>query len=304
MRLGYGMAKNEQAGQEALGYVDYALEQIVTFIPRQAAYSLQNDARSRPAMGSQRGRMLAHTSTHHGVSHRAFTLIELLVVVSIIALLIALLLPALGKARDQALIASCGSRLHQLHIHQWLFSEEHEGVLLRHPDLGPAGPYGYNQRWDANQANLWFGVLGQEQAEVYPWFESRDTFYCPSSELGPDVYWPETFSTMWGLGGGAYLTYNNLANITPSDWQLDPDINERVPETIDDPSNLPLWIDQTWWNGILSTWYMTNHASQVGGYAEPLGRNAAHLDGHVQWESMSDEIKYTFQPQPNNFITF
>src|SRR3982751_6919497 len=55
---------------------------------------------------------------------KAFTLIELLVVISLIALMIAMLLPALGRARERAKRSACLSNLHQVHLTLAYYAED------------------------------------------------------------------------------------------------------------------------------------------------------------------------------------
>ena len=63
---------------------------------------------------------------------RAFTLVELLVVVSIIALLLAILVPALGKARDAATAVTCMSDLHQIGLASQMYLDENRGEFWRY----------------------------------------------------------------------------------------------------------------------------------------------------------------------------
>lgn len=71
---------------------------------------------------------------YHARRRRAFTLIELLVVVAIIALLAALLLPALRGARDVSRLTVCGSNLRQLGYGILLYAQAERGFIPRGPD--------------------------------------------------------------------------------------------------------------------------------------------------------------------------
>lgn len=57
---------------------------------------------------------------------KGFTLIELLVVISIIALLMAILMPVLGRARKQAWQAVCRSNLRQIGIGAAFYADDND----------------------------------------------------------------------------------------------------------------------------------------------------------------------------------
>jgi prepilin-type N-terminal cleavage/methylation domain-containing protein len=130
---------------------------------------------------------------------KGFTLVELLVVIGIIALLIAILLPALQRARDQANRTACMSNIRQLTLAWMQYATEHKFKIM-----------GSNTR--TPQFSDWvcgdsFGntVASLEAGLLWPYIKDAKPYHCPG-DAGFHVWTYSISNFMCGEDGGGSLT--------------------------------------------------------------------------------------------------
>ena len=115
-------------------------------------------------------------------SAAAFTLVELLVVIGIIALLIAILLPTLARAREQAKATQCMSNLRQIAqaMHMWLNEHKHGGTIGTIQGEPAKDTYVYY--YGTAPLNPGSGPPPSKFGFLWPYLKNTAVFECPVAE--------------------------------------------------------------------------------------------------------------------------
>jgi prepilin-type N-terminal cleavage/methylation domain-containing protein/prepilin-type processing-associated H-X9-DG protein len=141
---------------------------------------------------------------------RGFTLIELLVVIAVIGILAALLLPALGRAKERVLVAKCLSNLREIGLAIQMYRDDNDG---RYPTVSGSDWISFRLGGDDGDAEAAsrFGLETATHRALWQYTTSRDVYRCPADRgmnIAPHM---QPFDNLYAKIGTSYK-YNEGPN--------------------------------------------------------------------------------------------
>jgi prepilin-type N-terminal cleavage/methylation domain-containing protein/prepilin-type processing-associated H-X9-DG protein len=237
---------------------------------------------------------------NQSILRRAFTLIELLVVIAIIAVLAALLLPAIAHVKEKAHRTECLSRMRQWTLGFISYAHDNDDFIPRE-DFANNGTVQWNN-WNAvrhaQSADVWYNALsnyvGVPSASSYASLAKRSAFYeraslfqCPSASIPTSTPLIALFSV--GMNSQLiepleYIPTIRLSTITrPSDTVL---FQDNLLDGEKRVSQFQAWD---------SLGQPASMATRFAGVRHGRGGNLAFGDGSVRWR-VGEELVETIGP--------
>jgi prepilin-type N-terminal cleavage/methylation domain-containing protein/prepilin-type processing-associated H-X9-DG protein len=154
---------------------------------------------------------------------RSFTLIELLVVIAIIAILAALLLPALSRAKLKAQSITCVNNLRQLCTAWVMYADDHNGMMVPNWLLDPRA-WIDGSKGDMSSLPGATNVNGLKQGLLFTYNPNVGVYQCPAAITGPKsmpkVRPVRSYSLEGRMGGASDADKARYGIYASTEWVL------------------------------------------------------------------------------------